>query len=197
MQQFSESEKKHIALVKRNLMQRIYDWNSNYLTFAPYDTRKEFAGIHKDQLFLSGGAIASLIQGEEPKDFDIYSTVSFKGAFESAIVSDYYDEIKDIDHNYGGATVSDKAVTPQAISMKSSAQFILLHSGTPAEIKATFDFVHCTPHFSFADSKLYISRQQYDACLNKKLIINNQSEVKQRRIDKFAGRGYDVKEVYI
>jgi hypothetical protein len=39
--------------------------------------------------------------------------------------------------------------------------------------------------------KLFISKQQYDACVNRKLIFNiKEEDVKGWRINKFIDRGY-------
>lgn len=60
----------------------------------------------------------------------------------------------------------------------------------PQQIKASFDYVHCTPHYSLQDKKLYISPKQYAAAKNKVLIINNAGMVKPYRESKFRERGY-------
>lgn len=190
---FTPAEVAHVQAVKQVLIQKFYDGVAG-LRFAPFSngnaSTASFANIVRADLFLSGGAIASLLQGDEPKDFDIYSLVSLKGFFEAKLMTDNYDDIADVNDTYGISNVDGKVITPKAITMKSGIQFILMHSGTPAQIKETFDFVHCTPHFSFADNKLYISKKQYDACVNKKLIVNNPTAVNDRRIEKFKQRGY-------
>ena len=187
---FTPAEREHVQTVKQTLIQKIYDPNTG-LRFAPFSNgNTSFAGIAMSDLFLSGGAIASLLQGDEPKDLDIYSHVSLDGLFRTKLIADYFDDIADITDAYGESEVDGKIITPNAITMKSGVQFILMQSGTPAQIKKTFDFVHCTPHFSFADNKLYISKKQYDACVNKKLIVNNHTAVRNRRIEKFKQRGY-------
>lgn len=189
---FTPAEREHIQAVKQTLIRKIYDPTTG-LRFAPFSNgNTSFADIARSDLFLSGGAIASLLQGDEPKDFDIYSHVSLDGLFKTKLIDVYLDDIADFDDVYGESEVDGKIVTPNAITMKSGVQFILMLSGTPAQIKKTFDFVHCTPHFSFADNKLYISKKQYDACVNKKLIVNNHTAVNNRRIEKFKQRGYKL-----
>lgn len=188
---FTESEIKHVQTVKQTLIDTLYDDYLN-LKIAPFSTSHNnfFAGIQKTDLFLSGGAIASLLQGEDPKDYDIYSRISLTGEFREKLLSAHNDDIADVDEKYASLEMNGKVVTSRAISMKSRVQYILMHSGTPAQVKATFDFVHCTPHFSFIDNKLYISKKQYDACVNKKLIVNNPDAVTDKRIQKFKDRGY-------
>lgn len=192
---FTPAEVVHIQAVKQALIQKFYSAHGEF-NLAPFNTGNAFANIVKTDLFLSGGAIASLLQGDEPKDFDIYSSVSLKGFFEAKLITDNYEDIADINDTYGISNVGGKIITPRAITMKNRVQFILMHSGSPSQIKETFDFVHCTPHFSFADNKLYISKKQYDACVDKRLIANNYTALKMHRIHKFQQRGYDAKAVY-
>ena len=184
---FTPAEREHIQAVKQTLIRKLYDPITGLLSVPFSNDNTSFADIARSDLFLSGGAIASLLQGDEPKDLDIYSHVSLDGLFKTKLIDEHFD---DIDNAYGESEVDGKIVTPNAITMKKGVQFILMQSGTPAQIKKTFDYVHCTPHFSFADNKLYISKKQYDACVNKKLIVNNHTAVSNRRIEKFKQRGY-------
>ena len=184
---FTPAEREHVQTVKQTLIRKLYDPITGLLSVPFSNDNTSFADIARSDLFLSGGAIASLLQGDEPKDLDIYSHVSLDGLFKTKLIDEHFD---DIDNAYGESEVDGKIVTPNAITMKKGVQFILMQSGTPAQIKKTFDYVHCTPHFSFADNKLYISKKQYDACVNKKLIVNNHTAVSNRRIEKFKQRGY-------
>ena len=194
---FTDAEIDRINYAKRHFVDRFYNSISGLIAPSPFE-KGTFAGIRKEDLFISGGSIASLLQGEEPKDYDIYSKVSLKDYFKGKLLEHFYDFIADCSDTYSTFHgPSGKVVTTSAITMKNGTQYILLHSGSPSSIKATFDFLHCTAHFSFADNKLYISRAQYDACVNKKLIVNNQSAVTRKRIKKFAARGYDIKSVQI
>lgn len=191
---FTDAEISHINRVKKHFIDKFYNSTSGLVAPSPFE-KGVFAGILKKDLFISGGSIASLLQGEEPKDYDIYSKVSLKGNFEGKLFEHFFDSIADFsDVLY---TSHDPNGTANAITMKNRTQYILLHSGNPSSIKATFDFLHCTAHFSFEDDKLYISRAQYDACVNKKLVVNNQSAVTRKRVEKFAARGYDIKGVRI
>ena len=184
---FTPAEREHVQTVKQTLIRKLYDPITGLLSVPFSNDNTSFADIARSDLFLSGGAIASLLQGDEPKDLDIYSHVSLDGLFKTKLIDEHFD---DIDNAYGESEVDGKIVTPNVITMKKGVKFILMQSGTPAQIKKTFDYVHCTPHFSFADNKLYISKKQYDACVNKKLIVNNHTAVSNRRIEKFKQRGY-------
>ena len=141
-----------------------------------------------DKVYLSGGAIASLLQLEEPKDFDFYfedldSMVKFQSHLQMCELF-----IKDVDSKYGNFGVNGKMITANAITMDDNNSFITMIAGQPKTIKHCFDYLHCTPHFK--DGKLYISEKQFDAIVNKKLIVNNPSKVKEYRHQKFSERGY-------
>lgn len=149
--------------------------------------------------FVSGGCIASILQGEEPKDIDIY--------FVSQFVADpiiklyttdpsYMGEVADIDEKYRDVPNTPymlsqgKMVTENAVTLKNGLQLITKHYGTPDEIRQTFDFVHCMPYYDARNDKLYISREQYNCCVNKCLVINNSANLTTWREDKFIKRGY-------
>lgn len=149
----------------------------------PFDVR---------EMFVSGGCIASLLQNETPKDFDVY----FKSQSSANRVDSFCKLnsgfVEDVNENYRDTTPnnSGKLFTENAITMKNGLQFITKHVGSPKEIRDTFDFVHCKPYYDFEEDLLYISKQQYLACVDKKLIINNHNTVTEHRIQKFIQKGY-------
>lgn len=147
----------------------------------------------RTHFFVSGGCIASLLQGDQVKDFDMYCT-------NKVVLDRLVDElckssglIADVGENYREYIGKDgKYVTENAITLTNKAQIIIIKSGSPETVRSTFDYVHCTPYYSGAKNKLFISRKQYDACINKKLIVNNQSSVTKHREHKFIERGYTL-----
>lgn len=151
---------------------------------------QKFFKNYLDDMFLSGGAIASLLQAQEPKDWDVY----FKTQSTQNVVLDHFkieqeDEIADYDEKYrdfGG----NKIVTENATTLKNGIQLITKHNGQPQDIRSTFDFVHCMPYYELSSDTLYISREQYDLCVGKILKINNPKAVTRWRQSKFEERGY-------
>ena len=193
---FTEEEKEHILDIKRKLIDIFFRHPSeNRLWSDPFSNADSFHDVKVPDLFLSGGAIASLLQGEMINDLDIYSRVPLT-KFADKLITEYnssiaeiYGEYRDIAPSFMGG----KMITEKAITMKDGTSYILMHYGSPEYVKRTFDFVHCMPHFSFADRKLYISKEQYDACVNKILVPNNKGQLKSWRINKFKQRGYSDK----
>jgi hypothetical protein len=178
---FNATERHKIGMVKADILFKM----KNMQEEPWFDSNLPW---HK--VFLTGGAVASLLQGTQPKDWDFYfedfdTMYQFKNHLES-----YKDSIADVDPRYGSFGTNGKMVTANAITMNNDYSFITMVSGEPEQIKKTFDYVHCKPHYHLRDGNLYISRQQFDAAVNKKLIVNNPNAIKPYRTEKFLQRGY-------
>lgn len=145
-----------------------------------------------NDMYLTGGAIASILQGEKPNDWDFYCKDSDTSERVSDILKNrYIDSVVGVPEKYQSFIgEKGKMITAQAITMEDAAQFITCMSGKPEELKKSFDYVHCTPHYDILEGKLYISEKQLDAIVNKKLVTNNYGALKLWRQDKFEKRGY-------
>jgi hypothetical protein len=176
---FTEQDKQKILSVKEKIYLRVEAFKK-----APYWN----PDLPWKNLFLSGGAICSLLNDEEPNDWDWYfKDLDTMHQFQSHLVKcELF--IKDVNEKYGDFGVNGKMITGKAITMDDNNSFITMISADPHTIKKTFDYVHCTPHFELG--KLYISEKQYFTCKNKKLIVNNPSMVKEYRREKFIKRGW-------
>lgn len=189
MSVFSRDETNEILAVKNDIKtyvngtKHLYGWPKNV-----FHTPEHF--------YISGGAIASMLNKEVPKDFDVYCRDQKAGdAVRELLTRQYTAQIKDVDEKYREVDcwkVPGKMVTEKSITMNNNMSFIVMHYGEPSEIKATFDFLHCTPHYDIADDKLYISRAQYDSIKSKTLVVNNPDRVVMHRIEKFITRGWDT-----
>lgn len=146
-----------------------------------------------DCMFLSGGAIASMIQEQEPKDWDFYfGDFAMMDRMKEHLTDPVHRQhVADVDPKYLEVYGEDgKMITANAITMKDKSSFITMIAGSPEQIKGTFDYVHCTPHYSIVEKKLYISPKQYHAAKEKRLIVNNAGSIKSYREAKFKERGY-------
>lgn len=150
-----------------------------------------------DKIYLSGGATVSLLHGEKPKDFDFYfEDMDAMYTMRDHLVENFKDSIADVDPKYAMHVGSDgKMITSQAITMKNGWSFIIMAAGKPEQIRRTFDYVHCKPYYSIRDRTLFISEQQFRACMDKKLIVNNTEFVKSWRTDKFIKRGFKCESI--
>ena len=175
----------HILSVKAKIEKFI---SSMATTYYWYSHSINFNG----GLILTGGAIASLLQGEKPKDWDFYfENMEDCRIFSKIVTQQYKNDIADVDDHYKEFLGKDgKMITANSITMNNGASFITMLVGKPNEIRAHFDYVHCLPYYDLKKRMLYISKQQYDACVNKTLILNNKKAYKGYRHDKFIKRGY-------
>lgn len=189
MSVFSKEETNEILAVKNDIKtyvdgtKHIYHWAKNIFN-------------RSDHFYISGGAIASMLNKEVPKDFDVYCRDRRIGnAIRELLTQQYTPEIKEVDEKYREVDcwkIPGKMVTEKSITMENNMSFIVMHYGEPSEIKATFDFLHCTPHYDIAEDKLYISRAQYDSIKSKTLVVNNPDRVVLHRLEKFTTRGWDT-----
>jgi len=155
--------------------------------------------LAEHDFFVSGGCVASFLQREEPKDIDIYfmSEKIASKVIELYKSDSYKNEVATYDEKYREvANFSEEdgsrlLITENAMTLKNGIQIIIKHYGHPDDIRKTFDFVHCLPYFLPFNDKLYISREQYDCCVNKILKNNIPSTMPaESRVEKFKNRGY-------
>lgn len=179
--EFTNSDIERILEVKIHMRQRFEVNVPDYWKDAPVD-----------HLIVTGGAIASLLQSEEPKDYDLYSNDSTKMLeFAQILEKDYNPLIADVAVDYIDAFGKDgKMITGNAVTMKDKNSFVTLVCDPNVSVRSTFDYVHCLPYYDIKNKKLYISKEQYDACVNKVLIVNNPLRIKPYREHKFLERGY-------
>ncbi len=180
--EFTEAETIHINAVKSLLADELRV-RFNQIDFP----------IPVGKMFLTGGAIASSLQGLHPNDYDIY----FKDESTLGTIQGHYlletDKVADVNENYQEYVGKDgKLITAHATTMFNKIQFITNISGSPEKIRDNFDYMHCKPYLDFDTGKLYISKQQYDACVQKRLLVNNPEVITIRRRDKFIQRGYYI-----
>ena len=182
---FNDIERGEIEAVKLSVKQRLRIMMAELP--APY-TKMFKNGV------LTGGAIASLFHGEEPNDWDIYlETHWLSNQFLDRVMKgldNIEDVIADINPNYNVTTLLDgKVVTERAVTFKNKLQVIVCTDRTSRE---TFDFLHCMPYFEFGSGNFYISRAQYDAIKQRKLVQNPKftDQPNVRRLQKLIGQGW-------
>lgn len=185
---FTEDEIKHIKDVKN----KIRDYLANM------ESQEWWNGNFNNELYLTGGAIASLLQYEEPKDWDFYTrNLTTNNALKHWLENIGIDSIADVDEKYKESVGQDgKMITANAITMSNGASFITMIVGKPDDVRKTFDYVHCTPYYDLATDILHISKMQYVCCNNKLLVENNPKSVKDYRQNKFLQRGYKKKSYF-
>lgn len=183
---FSPLEIAQILGVKSSIKEGILDFRL---------TLKKLGGNMEQCYFVSGGCIGSFLRGEEVNDYDVYF---FDGTRARIVVSlymnddSYKNEVAEVNEKYRDIipNVDGKLITENAITLKNKTQLITKLYGEPAEVRKTFDFVHCMPYYDSRDDKLYISREQYNLNLAKKMKVNNNDALSSHRQAKFIERGW-------
>lgn len=179
---FSPEEVERILAAKEHLREKFTaNVVPTWLTFAPLE-----------YMFVTGGAIASLLQGEDPNDYDVYCKNPMDlSSFVNILTRDFTGNIADVNEKYREFVGKNgKMITENAITMNNKISFITVTIGEPQQVRWSFDYTHCLPYYEIGQNKLYISRLQYDACVSKILDVNNPAAVKSYRESKFLERGY-------
>lgn len=140
------------------------------------------------EAYIAGGAIASLVLGEEPKDYDVW----FEGpwAYEAAVnnlkLAVGYGEIKSAN------LVESKYATSFELSDGTKIQLVQSRMGVPEQVVPGFDFKH-TQSYMTRTGKLVAD---VDFIKSKVLVFvpgNFSHPVNtMQRVNKFARRGYDI-----
>lgn len=149
------------------------------------------AKIHRG--ILTGGAIASVFHKSFVNDWDIYLTDKKDIDEFSTIVQsgeDFLKYVEDVNPKYmvADTLVEGKVITARAVTFNNSIQVITMET---KDHRTHFDFVHCMPYYDIAKDVFYISKDQYTAIKNKKIVINPKAkEVAQYRIEKYLNRGW-------
>jgi hypothetical protein len=182
---FSEIEKDHILRVKKKLKEKLVDFTLTINKLHNNFTRS---------FFVTGGCIGSLLRNEEPKDYDIYFFAKFKADGVIDLFTkdpSYKDQVAVSEDEYRDVKIGQMVITENAMTLKNGLQLITKHYGEPQDIRKTFDFVHCMPYYDTRDDKLYISREQYDLNMNKKMKPNTRQDlIASWRIAKYQERGF-------
>jgi hypothetical protein len=181
---FNAEESARILMAKQKIQDKLHDFNLTVRKLGP---------MHEHSYFLTGGAIGSLLRYEQPNDWDIYffDEQDAEDIFRLYEKDPSYDnEIMVLDEKYRDVENGGKLITENATTLKNGIQLIRKHYGQPGWIRKTFDFVHCMPYYDSRDKKLFISREQYDCNVNKKLVRNNNNLFQPHREDKFLRRGW-------
>lgn len=144
--------------------------------------------------YLSGGATASLMHNEEPKDWDLYFGTMAEMSDFMYVVKEHknvQELVADINEKYMETLIDGKLVTVNAVTFKNKLQVIIKQTH---DMRAHFDFIHCLPYYDIAKDKFYISEQQFNSIKHKKLIVNpNRIEpVSDHRVEKFRQRGWSI-----
>ena len=190
--------------IARHLKSKMDDWVSHV-------EDERICSIIRDNAIVTGGALVSLLTGEEPHDYDIY----FKTEESCMEVAKYYAGLwNKSDKVERTVTVEDKEdgrepdtekkkakkpyrpryFTTNAISLSDKIQLIIRFYGSVEEIHKNYDFVHCTCSYDYLTNCVNLPSAALEAIINKELVYVGSkyplcSIVRTR---KFLSRGYHI-----
>ena len=180
---FTTSEKTKILRLKSELTAQF----SVKMVAIPDTT---FQTLIRDNCIITGGAIASCFHSEKINDIDLYAKDQASlNTLKIYILESMKDNIKEM-KAYDVNSTAGYMITDNAVTLKGDLQFIYL--GTADQCRLKFDFIHCMPWFDIKTQKLHISKDQYDAIADKRLLVNPLGNVKFKRIDKYTKRGWGI-----
>ena len=181
--------------VKRALSHKMIDWLNSI----------EDASLRRavsKGLYVSGGAISSVMMGEKINDYDVYlsgkatarrlieyyaKTAGYERVtMENLVISSKVTSVEivalnsiEIRHKPIITIDTDdskdyqlKTITANAISLTGKIQIITKFTGKPAEVHKYFDFVHAMCYFNFDKNFLEMPPLAMESMLSKKLIYN-------------------------
>lgn len=184
--QFSQSEIKNIIRTKEALKAHL----AADQHWSIYNTSV------MSNCFVAGGIFASLLRQEKQfNDIDVY----FRDYTSREAMLNIFRNIS-TKHDYDYTEEKKEGSSAKyAITFTNSRVSYIVNEdsfcGSPETIKKNFDFVHCLAHYCLKTAKLSISKDTYDACMNKWLIVNpaygrTKETVDKYRLHKFLDSGY-------
>lgn len=122
------------------------------------DVKPELRNQFTGEAYIAGGAIASLLRGETPKDYDIFLRNEDTVTTISAALSE------------AGKVA---CCTERALSFDLDGiniQLVTAHWGAPEFMVAKFDFVHCMGYYDYLHNELVAIQVVKDACENSRIV---------------------------
>ena len=142
----------------------------------------------QENCVLSGGCFSSLLHGEKVNDYDLYLKDLSKTKELLELLSEYVGPAPIEEKPYAEAFVNGKIITANAITLSNRLQYIIRADFKSA--KVMFDYVHCMVNYDIKEDKLWVSQDQLESIVDKKLKTNNAQSITVDREEKFKSRGW-------
>jgi hypothetical protein len=138
---------------------------------------------------ITGGAIASMLAGDKPNDYDYY----FTHEDVVAQLTEYYTKLADKKKFKDGDEYFPLVITPNAISLSSDVQLITRFVGGVNDIHKNFDFAHCINYYT-PSTGLVLNQLALECILAKELkYVGSLYPVSSIfRMRKFIQRGWQI-----
>jgi hypothetical protein len=145
---------------------------------------------NRDRMVIAGGCFASMIIGEEVKDYDVFLLDDEHNARIMHYMETKWRDIESVHIGSSGYMNNDR-IKKTMFFEQSKCQYILTNFKTREELIEHFDFKHCRVSYDLMTEKLFITRETMDLILNKELDPSRPDDLpKQWRYEKFRERGW-------
>lgn len=159
----------------------------------------------KNELFITGGAITSLILDEEVNDYDIYfknykMCVEMMNLYAHSYFLDkivtYQVEGNELTIKKDGSYYDEivECATENAISFSNKVQLIIKYYGNPKDVCSKFDFKHSKAYYDYLTDEIYIDDDILECIKSRKLVyVQSQFPLNALlRANKFIKRGWKL-----
>ena len=166
----------------------------------------------RDNAIVAGGAIASVIQDDKPKDYDIYfrtkgclkEVVKYYAYRNKYIIPDYIVESAQKGEPFfwsrrreKGQKLSPYTVicySSNAITLTGRIQIVTCSYGDPEEVSGNFDYLHSQGVYDYRDDRIIVTDEIVDAMKRKRLVYTGSAYplASLIRMRKFIRRGYSI-----
>jgi len=193
-----EESAKKLFSIKETLMLTAIK-NDLHKLYHEKRTIMEHQTWNRDRMVIAGGCFASMIIGEQVKDYDVFLLDDDHNTRIMEYMETKWRDIESVRIGSSGYMNNDR-IKKTMFFEQSKCQYILTDFKTREELIEHFDFKHCRVSYDLMTEKLYITRETMDAIINKTLIPNTDKTPASWRYDKFYNRGWkdvDDKEVLV
>lgn len=143
-----------------------------------------------DRMVYAGGAFASILLDEKPRDVDVFILNTQKSDYD---IFQKYAEVNSYSIKYKSSSLY-KGTNPHIHSVwnvvRNSIDYDLIFTDyqTPEEMISDFDYVHSKVWFY--SGRLYLTESTYKSIIDMKLIPASDKPIAPKRKQKFIDRGW-------
>lgn len=146
--------------------------------------------IIKEDSFITGGCIPSMMLGEWVNDYDFY----FTSKEAANVVKEYFKskmQHKDLKYKV-------KAITDNAVTLDNKIQLITAFTGSPSEVASNFDWAHIKSYYTFNEG-LKLCDDLYRLIVEKELVYTGSVYPLSSlfRLKKYIRKGWNVSNATI
>lgn len=198
----------------KGIKRRLQEAHQNFI--ASIDN-EEISKIINENSFITGGAVVSLLQDEEPNDYDYYFTdiesckkvaEYYVKKFNKANRNAFDVEVKESENGRISIYVPSSGIaknkyikgfkpvflSSNAITLSDNVQLITRFYGEPDEIHENYDFVHCTCYYRPKGNELILPQKALESLITKELkyVGSKYPLASIIRARKFIERGWKI-----